>query len=114
MIWWEPIGRWGESMNAVLMTAAAGIGVAPAQASRYRATRQHSRPTALFARVNVAVSEFDFVLRAKVASAVSSASATNAGKIKHDFEIDGRKTRLLATGQSSTTATGMKGVCTIT
>ena len=112
MIWWEPIGRWGESMNAVLM-AAAGIGVAPAQASRYRATRQHSRPTALLARVNVAVSEFDFVLRAKVASAVSSASATNAGKIKHDFEIDGRKTRLLATGQS-TTATGMKGVCTIT
>ena len=58
MIWWEPIGCWGESMNAVLMTAAAGIGVAPAQASRHRATRQNSRATALLAGVNVAVGIF--------------------------------------------------------
>ena len=60
MIWWEPIGRWGESIKAVLMTAATGIGLAPAQASRYRAMSQHSCATALLARVNVAAGEFNF------------------------------------------------------
>ena len=123
-------------MRAVLIAAAAiGIAVAPAQASRYPAMSQHSNSAALIARVKVAASEFKFVLSAKTAKrGLVIFTVTNAGKIKHDFEIKGRKTRLLAHGQSATlrvtflrkghypykctvtghAAAGMKGIFTIT
>jgi hypothetical protein len=53
-------------MEAVLIAAAAiGTAFAPAHASRYPAMAQHSRAAALLARVNVAASEFEFVLSAK-------------------------------------------------
>jgi uncharacterized cupredoxin-like copper-binding protein len=123
-------------MKALLIaTAVVGIAVAPAQASRYPAMTQHSGSAALLARVNVAASEFKFVLSAKTAKrGVVIFRVTNMGKIKHDFEIKTRKTRLLAHGQSATlrvvflrkghypyrctvpghAALGMKGVFTIT
>ena len=123
-------------MRALLIAAAVvGIAVAPAQAGRYPAMTQHSRSAALLARVNVAASEFKFVLSAKTAKrGVVIFRVTNMGKIKHDFEIKTRKTRLLAHGQSATlrvvflrkghypyrctvpghAALGMKGVFTIT
>ena len=119
-------------MRALLVAAAVvGIAVAPAQAGRYPAMAQHPRAVALLARA----SEFKFVLSAKTAKrGVVVFRVTNAGKIKHDFEIKGRKTRLLAHGQSATlrvvflrkghfsysctvpghAALGMKGVFTIT
>jgi uncharacterized cupredoxin-like copper-binding protein len=123
-------------MRAVLIAAAAiGIAVAPAQGSRHPAMTQHPRATALLARVNVAASEFKFVLSAKSAKrGVVVFRVNNVGKIQHDFQINGRKTRLLASGQSETlrvvflrkgaypyrctvpghAAAGMKGVFTIT
>jgi uncharacterized cupredoxin-like copper-binding protein len=123
-------------MKAVLIAAAAiGIAVAPAQASHHPAMTQHSRATALLARVNVAASEFKYVLSAKTAKrGVVTFRVTNLGKINHDFAINGRKTRLLAHGQSATlrvvflrkghypyrctvpghAVAGMKGVFTVT
>ena len=88
-------------MRAPLIAVAAiGLAVAPAQASRSPATTQHSRANVLLARVNVAASEFRFVLSAKTAKrGVVIFRVTNVGKIKHDFEIKGRRTRLLAHGQ---------------
>ncbi len=122
-------------MRALLIaTAVVGIAVAPAQAS-HPAMAQHSRSATLLARVNVAASEFKFVLNAKTAKrGVVIFRVTNVGKIKHDFKIKGRKTRLLTHGQSATlrvvflrkghysysctvpghAAAGMKGVFTIT
>jgi uncharacterized cupredoxin-like copper-binding protein len=123
-------------MRAVLISAAAiGLAVAPAQASRSPAIAQHASSSALLARVKVAASEFKFVLSRKTAKrGVVIFRVTNVGKIKHDFEIKGRKTRLLAHGQSATlrvtflrkghyrykctvpghAAAGMRGVFTIT
>ena len=123
-------------MRALLIaTAVVGIAVAPAQAGHNPTITQHPRSAALLARVHVAASEFKFVLSAKTAKrGVVIFSVTNAGKIKHDFEIKGRKTRLLSRGQSATlrvvflrkghypysctvpghAALGMKGVFTIT
>ena len=97
---------------------------------------KHSRSAMLLARVNVAASEFKFVLNAKDREAGRRHLPRHErrGKIKHDFKIKGRKTRLLTHGQSATlrvvflrkghysysctvpghAAAGMKGVFTIT
>lgn len=93
------------------------------------------RASSLLATVKVAASEFKFVLSKKTAGrGVVTFRVTNVGKISHDFEIKGRKTRLLSHGQSATlrvtflkkghytymctvpghAAAGMKGVFTIT
>jgi uncharacterized cupredoxin-like copper-binding protein len=89
----------------------------------------------LLARVTVKASEFKFVLSKKTARrGVVVFKITNVGKLKHDFEIKGRKTRKISHGQSATlrvtflrkghypykctvpghAAAGMKGVFTIT
>jgi uncharacterized cupredoxin-like copper-binding protein len=119
----------------VLASAAIASAAASAQASIHPALTRSSHDAALLKRVNVAASEFKFVLNAKSAKrGVVVFRVTNVGKIKHDFEIKGRKTRLLAHGQSATlrvtflrkgkypykctvkghAAAGMKGVFTIT
>lgn len=106
-----------------------------AQASRLPAQSRTAQSTALLARVKVSASEFRFVLSAKTAKrGVVIFNVTNVGKVTHDFEISGRKTRMLAHGQSATlrvvflrkgaypykctvpghAAAGMKGVFTIT
>jgi len=85
--------------------------------------------------VNVAASEFKFVLSTKTAKrGVVIFKVKNVGKLQHDFEIDGRKTKLISPGKSATlrvvflkkgaypykctvpghAAAGMKGVFTIT
>jgi uncharacterized cupredoxin-like copper-binding protein len=122
----------------VMMTVAAAA-IAPAAASA-RVTAQpaqaHSAKKAtLLERVTVKASEFKFVLSKKTARrGVVVFKITNVGAIKHDFDIKGRKTRLLSHGQSATlrvtflrkghypykctvpghAASGMKGVFTIT
>ena len=48
-------------------------------------------------------SEFKFVLSKKTAGrGLVVFKVTNIGKLKHDFQIKGRKTRLLSHGQSAT------------
>lgn len=117
---------------AVVATASAG---ATAQAGGQPATAHAREGATLLARVNVAMSEFKFVLSKKTAKrGIVAFRVTNVGAIKHDFKISGRKTRLLSHGQSATlrvtflrkghytyqctvpghAAAGMKGVFTIT
>ena len=51
----------------------------------------------------MAASEFKYVLSAKSAKrGVVVFKVTNVGKLEHDFEISGRKTRLLKHGQTAT------------
>lgn len=118
----------------VIASAAIASATASVQASIHPALTRSSQATALLKRVNVAASEFKFVLNAKTAKrGVVVFRVTNVGKIKHDFQISGRKTRLLSHGQSATlrvsflrkgsypykctvpghAAAGMKGVFTI-
>jgi uncharacterized cupredoxin-like copper-binding protein len=119
-----------------VVLAIAGAAVAPAGASAHvSAQPQSAEKGMLLARVTVKASEFKFVLSKKTARrGVVVFKITNVGKIKHDFDIKGRKTRLLAHGQSATlrvtflrkghypykctvpghAAAGMKGVFTIT
>jgi uncharacterized cupredoxin-like copper-binding protein len=126
-------------MKRIAVLAIAGAVIVPAgasaQASARPARAQSSEKAALLARVTVKASEFKFVLSKKTARrGVVVFKVTNVGKIKHDFDIKGRKTRLLSHGQSATlrvtflrkghypykctvpghAAAGMKGVFTIT
>ena len=126
-------------MKAMTVVAVAAVAVASASASalagRTPSQVQTAHKASLIARVNVAASEFKFVLSKKTARrGVVTFRVTNVGAIQHDFEIKGRKTRLLSHGQSATlrvtflrkghypykctvpghAAAGMKGVFTIT
>jgi uncharacterized cupredoxin-like copper-binding protein len=115
---------------AALMSASA-----VAQASRGPERSNAAQRPALLKRVSVAASEFKFVLSSKTAKrGVVVFKVTNVGKIQHDFQINGRKTKMLSHGQSDTlrvtflrkgkypykctvpghAAAGMKGVFTIT
>jgi len=119
-------------LSALAAAAIAAAATATAQAA-VRPQATHS--SALLARVNVAASEFKFVLNKKTARrGVVVFKVTNVGKISHDFEISGRKTKMLSHGQSATlrvtflrkghypykctvpghAIAGMKGVFTIT
>ena len=126
-------------MNAIrsgaLATAAIAATFAAAQASAQPTAVHSVHGAVLLARVNVAASEFKFVLSKKSAKrGLVTFKVTNVGKLQHDFSINGRKTRLLSHGQSATlrvtflrkghytyictvpghAAAGMKGVFTIT
>jgi uncharacterized cupredoxin-like copper-binding protein len=93
-----------------------------------------AQPKTLRTSVTVAASEFKFVLNKKSAGrGIVTFKVTNTGALQHDFEISGRKTKLLSHGQSATlrvtflrkgkypykctvaghAAAGMKGVFTI-
>jgi uncharacterized cupredoxin-like copper-binding protein len=126
-------------MKALSIGALASVAIASAAISAQASVRptltRNATATTLLKRVNVAASEFKFVLSAKTAKrGVVIFRVTNVGKIKHDFQIKGRKTRLLAHGQTARlrvvfvrkghypykctvpghAAAGMKGVFTIT
>lgn len=125
-------------MKAMMVVAVAAAAIASAGsyavAGRAPARVQTPHHASLLARVNVAASEFKFVLSKKTARrGIVIFRVTNAGAVQHDFEIKGRKTRLLSHGQSATlrvtflrkgrypykctvpghAAAGMKGVFTI-
>ena len=116
----------------VLAVAAAG---ASAQAAVRPAQTAVTHQTVLLKTVNVAASEFKFVLSSKTAKrGVVIFKVKNVGKLGHDFAIDGRKTKVISPGKSTTlrviflrkgaypykctvpghAAAGMKGVFTIT
>jgi uncharacterized cupredoxin-like copper-binding protein len=120
-----------KMLLALFAVAAVAAGPATAQASRQPAAAGHA---ALLARVNVAESEFKIVLNKKSAGrGVVIFKVTNVGAVDHDFQISGRKTKMLKHGQSETlrvtflrkgayaykctvpghAAAGMKGVFTI-
>lgn len=126
-------------MKRIAVLAIVGAAIAPAGASAHAGARparaQHTNKAALLERITVKASEFKFVLSKKTAGrGLVVFKVTNIGKIKHDFQIKGRKTRLLSHGQSATlrltflrkghypykctvpghAAAGMKGVFTIT
>ncbi|HEX6762371.1 MAG TPA: plastocyanin/azurin family copper-binding protein [Gaiellaceae bacterium] len=119
---------------AVLAVAALTTGVA-ARAGAQPDRTGVAHGAKLLKTVNVAASEFKFVLSTKTAKrGVVIFKVKNVGKIKHDFSIDGRKTKMLSPGKSTTlrvvflkkghypykctvpghAAAGMKGVFTIT
>lgn len=126
-------------MKRMLFAAAAAAAVAAPVASAHvrsdAVKPQSAQSVALFAKVNVAASEFKFVLSKKTAHrGVVVFKVKNVGKLSHDFSIKGRKTKLLSPGQSATlrvtflrkgsypykctvaghAAAGMKGVFKIT
>ena len=88
---------------ALVATAFAAVGSSAQAAERSAARGQVIGKGELVAQVKVAASEFKFVLSAKSARrGVVIFKVTNAGAVQHDFEIKGRKTRLLSHGQSAT------------
>ena len=94
-------------MKAMMVVAVAAVAIASAGisavAGRTPAHVQTPHNASLLARVNVAASEFKFVLSKKTARrGLVIFRVTNAGAVQHDFEIKGRKTRLLSHGQSAT------------
>ena len=110
----------------VLTAVAAALAVFAAPAG--------AQPKALRTTVTVAAKEFKFVLSKKSAGrGVVTFKVTNVGAVSHDFQISGRKTKMLSHGQSATlrvtflrkgaypykctvaghAAAGMKGVFTI-
>lgn len=119
-----------------LLATALGVSVAAtAQAGLVPNRSQTAQSTALLAKVKVSATEFKFVLSSKTAKrGLVVFTVTNVGKLSHDFEISGRKTKLLSHGQSATlrvtflrkgaypykctvpghAQAGMKGVFTIT
>jgi len=119
------------TLAAAALASAAGA----AQAGRQPASARGTHAATLFAKVNVAASEFKYVLSAKSAKrGVVTFEVKNVGKLQHDFKISGRKTKLLSHGEDATlrvtfvrkgtypyectvpghAAAGMKGVFKIT
>ena len=124
-----------KRMLFVAAVAVVAVPVASVHVTSAAVKPQSARSAALLEKVSVAASEFKFVLSKKTARrGVVVFKVKNVGKIKHDFQIKGRKTKLLAPGQSETlrvtflskgsypykctvpghAAAGMKGVFKIT
>lgn len=73
---------------------------ASAQAAR---TPQTAETAVLVKTVNVAASEFKFVLSSKSARrGIVIFKVKNVGKLGHDFKINGRKTPIIPAGKSNT------------
>jgi plastocyanin len=84
--------------QATIVFAALAIAVTAAA----NASAQRAHPT-LLATVKVSAKEFKFTLSAKTAKrGVVIFKVTNTGMLSHNFEISGRKTKLLSHGQSDT------------
>jgi uncharacterized cupredoxin-like copper-binding protein len=119
---------------AAFVMAAIAAGGASAHRAQPAGSQVDGKAT-LLATVKVAAKEFKFTLSAKTAKrGVVVFKVTNVGALQHDFEISGRKTKLLSHGQSDTlrvtflrkgtypykctvpghATQGMKGVFTIT
>jgi uncharacterized cupredoxin-like copper-binding protein len=125
-----------QTVIVVAVFATAAIANVGASAHRTQAARaQHVEEAALLATVKVSAREFKFTLSTKSAKrGIVVFKVTNIGALQHDFEINGRKTKLLSHGESDTlrvtflrkgtypykctqpghAAQGMKGVFTIT
>jgi uncharacterized cupredoxin-like copper-binding protein len=88
---------------AAVCGAAAIVPAASSHVSSQAVKPQSAETAALLERVSVSANEFRFVLSKKTARrGVVVFKVKNVGKIKHDFEIKSRKTKLLSPGQSAT------------
>jgi uncharacterized cupredoxin-like copper-binding protein len=124
-----------EMVAISFMAFAVAGAAAPGPAAVRPAQTGVVRSAQLIKTVNVAASEFKFVLSSKSAKrGVVIFKVKNVGKLGHDFQVDGRKTKVISPGQSATlrvvflkkgaypykctvpghAAAGMKGVFTIT
>ena len=125
-----------RTMVVVVLAAVTAVVGPLAQAGvRQAATANTAGKASLLATVNVTASEFKFVLSAKSAKrGLVIFKVKNVGKLGHDFQINGRKTKVLSAGQADTlrvtflrkgaypyictvpghAAAGIKGVFTIT
>src|SRR5262249_42991750 len=85
---------------AACTVAAIAAGGASAQRAQPAGAQVGAKAT-LLATVKVTAKEFKFTLSAKTAKrGVVVFKVTNIGALQHDFEISGRKTKLLSHGQS--------------
>lgn len=124
-----------KCMLVAAVVAVVAVPVASAHVTSNAVKPQSAQSVALLEKVNVSASEFKFVLSKKTARrGIVVFKVKNVGKITHDFEIKGRKTKMLSPGQSATlrvtflrkgsypykctvtghAAAGMKGVFKIT
>ena len=89
-------------VGAVAVAAVALFG-ATAQAGRAPAVVRAPQKAALLKTVNVTAKEFKFVMSSKSAKrGVVVFKVKNVGALQHDFQIKGRKTKLLSHGKSDT------------
>ena len=125
--------------SGVLVAVVVGLGAlvvgSAASASRGPEAVRSAQARTLIASVNVTASEFKFVLSKKTAKrGLVIFRVKNAGKLGHDFQINGRRTPVIPPGKSNTlrvtflrkghytykctvpghAAAGMTGVFTIT
>src|SRR5262249_41663008 len=88
---------------AVLAVGGLLVGGSANAGSRHRGSARAAAKSALLTRVTVAASEFKFVLsRRSARRGIVAFVVTNRGRLQHNFQISGRRTRLLARGQSAT------------
>jgi uncharacterized cupredoxin-like copper-binding protein len=89
-------------VGAVAVAAIAFFG-ATARAGRAPAVAKAPQKAALLKTVKVTAKDLSFTLSTKSAKrGVVVFKVTNAGALKHDFQVKGRKTKLLSHGQSAT------------
>jgi uncharacterized cupredoxin-like copper-binding protein len=90
-------------MVGTVALAAIAVFGATAQAGSTPAVAKAPQRAALLKTVKVTAKEFKFVLSSKSAKrGVVVFKVQNIGALKHDFQISGRKTKLLSHGQSNT------------
>jgi uncharacterized cupredoxin-like copper-binding protein len=87
----------------LLAAATVVLVAATAQAGNQPNRAASPQRAALLARVSVTLTDSKIVLSAKSAKrGLVIFKVTNTGKLKHDFSIHGRSTKLLTHGQSNT------------
>jgi plastocyanin len=85
-----------SALAVVVVCGSAQAGVRPGRAGV-------AHTVVLIKSVNVAASEFKFVLSSKTAKrGIVIFHVKNVGKVSHDFQINGRRTRMISAGKSAT------------
>ena len=93
--------------SGVLVSVVAAVGAlivgSTAPAARPPDAVQSAQTRTLIASVNVTATEFKFVLSKKTAKrGLVIFRVKNAGKLGHDFQINGRRTPVIPPGKSNT------------
>jgi uncharacterized cupredoxin-like copper-binding protein len=87
---------------ALVCAALAATGASALAAAQIDSVRA-PQAAVLIKSVDVAASEFKFVLSSKTAKrGVVVFRVKNVGKLGHDFQINGRRTRVISPGKSAT------------
>jgi uncharacterized cupredoxin-like copper-binding protein len=90
-------------MAVAVLSAALAVAGASARAATQIDSVRAPQAAVLIKSVDVTASEFKFVLSSKTAKrGVVVFRVKNVGKLGHDFQINGRKTRVISPGKSAT------------